>query len=181
MLKKLSILLFPFILTACGTYGASYPKPSYNYLAKTGDPQLFFESDFGTNTNFSAKLNAVGADALCGSGAKGVAYKQEMDSYFRNANAPGPWKIYAPAGVPIRLTGSWSTYGSTSSSTMNGLKTTVTTLNRSCQFVAKVFVPKSDEKYMVRLTNGGSGVCSMAITTTDGSAVDLVDAPQCKD
>ncbi len=160
-------------------YKTSYLKPEYSYVAKSGDPELFFESEFGTTTNFSAKINAVGDGARCSAGLKRVAYKQAMDSYYRDPEAPGPWKIAAPADTPILVTGHWFVYGLTSSSTVNGLTSTTSYPNTSCRVVEQIFTPKANEKYLVRLTKGPFGACAMAVTKMDGSAVEITQARQC--
>jgi len=170
-----SMVLF---LSACGMYGAGYPKPEYNYAGAPDDPVFYFESDFGVNTQFRAKINLASDEMPCALGQR-VAYLQAMDSYYRDPDAKGPWKISAPADQPIVIAGQWSSYGSQSYSSLDRTKTWHP--GASCQWVGKMLTPRKGASYRVRARNAGPLRCDMEITSMDGAAVGVQTVPTCQD
>ncbi len=169
-------LLAAFWLAGCAYDGAGYPKPEYNYAAQAGDSEFFFESEFGTNSQFKAKTEAVqdGDDCL---DTKRVAYLQQMDSYLRRADAPGPWKIAAPADKPILIAGQWTRYSSAGYDYLSQRKTVMPAT--SCPWAAKILTPKPGARYRVRLFKAGPMACSLSVTSMDGAPVETKDAPSC--
>lgn len=176
-LPALAFLMVSPWLSGCAYDGAGYPKPEYNYAAKAGDPEIFFESEFGTSSQFKAKIETVqdGDDCL---DTKRVAYLQQMDSYLRRADAPGPWKIAAPADKPILIAGQWTRYSSAGYDYLSQRKTVMPAT--SCPWAAKILTPKPGAKCRVRLSNAGPMRCALSITATDGSPVETKDALSCR-
>lgn len=173
-LRLLGVVTAACWLVGCAYDGAGYPKPEYNHVAQAGDPEFFLESRFGTSTQFKAKINAaVDDDCL---GAERVAYLQAMDSYLRRADAPGPWKITAPAGKPILIAGQWVRYSTTGFGYLS--KTNLVFPGGSCPWAAKTMTPVAGAKYVVRLSGVGPA-CELSITTIEGAPVDTHDAPNC--
>ena len=169
----LTSVIAVLFLSAC----VSYPKPTYRYVGVADDPVFFFESDFGTNTQFLAKTENIKDEPKCLANSERVAYLQDMDSYYRDADAPGPWKITAKAGQPILIAGHWFKYGSSQPLAFNMVRHTPEAF---CNPLVKILVPKAGEEYLVRLTNAGNRACSMSITLKDGSPVDATDALECQ-
>ena len=175
--KFILITVLGISLFGCGAYGVSYPKPEYNYVAQSNDPEFFFESQFSTNTQFKAKLNAIPERDNCLETMR-VAYLQKMDSYFRHPDTPGPWKIAAPAGQPILIAGQWMRYGTTNSIVVGSIKTTQIFPGSSCPWVAKTMTPIAGAKYLVRLSGVGP-TCELPISSMDGASVETKNAPNC--
>jgi hypothetical protein len=157
-------------------YGAGYPKPEYSYAARSIDPVFYFESGFGTATNFKAKVNPTDDGEGCRS-TKRVAYMQRMDSYYRSADLPGPWTISAPANEPILIAGQWAHYSSSSYDYLSRSK--IVYLGNICPWAAKVVTPMAGAKYKVQLSSPAPMVCTLTITSMDGSPVKIQDAPNC--
>ena len=175
--STLTFMMAAFWLGGCAYDGAGYPKPEYNYTPKPGDPEFFFESEFGINSQFKAKTEAVQDGDGC-LDTKRVAYLQQMDSYLRRADAPGPWKIAAPVDKPILIAGQWTRYSSAGYDYLSQRKTV--TPATSCPWVAKILTPKPGAKYRVRLSNAGPMMCALSITSMDGSPVETKDALSCR-
>ncbi len=175
MNTRIPLFLTSLFLAACGSYGTSYPKPTYAYDPLPEDPEFFFESDFGRDTQFVAKLDGATDQHGCMAGGKTVGYLQKPDSYFRVSGAKGPWKISAPAGRPLLISGYWWTYGSTMTTPMAyGGSMTTTTRGRSCEQQVKLVTPVKGGKYLVRLSDAGQRACRLSITRLDGSEAEEV-------
>lgn len=171
MIKNLiAVLLTALLVGACGSYGVSYPKPTYRYEGVAGDAEFHFESDFGTDTQFMAKTLGATDQPQCMAGAKTIGYLQQPDSYFRKADDRGPWKISAPTDSPILIAGYWWTYGRTDiTSLVGGGTQTSVVRGESCRAQVMLVTPRKDGKYLVRLTRHDGRACRMSITNLDGS------------
>lgn len=165
-----------FLLSACSMYGAGYPRPEYSYVGAADDPEFFLDSDFGVSTQFTAKTSISDEDDPCGQGRR-VAYLQAMDSYYRDPDAKGPWKISAPANQPIVITGQWTRYGTQVYEPAT--RTTRLYLPSSCPVVAKKLTPVKGGRYRIHLRNAGALRCDMDVATLDGSSIAVQDVPTC--
>lgn len=174
--RSLTLLVAFHWLAGCAYDGAGYPKPEYNYVPQAVDPEFFLESEFGTSSQFKAKIDTVQDSDDC-LDTKRVAYLQQMDSYLRRADAPGPWKIAAPHDKPILIAGQWMHYSSAGYDYLSQRKTVMPAT--SCPWVAKIVTPKSGAKYRVHLSKAGPMACALSITSMDGSPVETKDAPNC--
>jgi hypothetical protein len=172
----LTVVMIFSSLVGCAYDGAGYPKPEYNYASKTDDPELFLESEFGTSSQFKAKIDSVQDNDDC-LDTQRVAYLQQMDSYLRRADAPGPWKFAAPADKPILIAGQWTHYSSAGYDHLSKRKTVMPAT--SCPWAAKILTPKPGAKYRVRLFKAGPMACSLSVTSMDGAPVETKDAPNC--
>lgn len=178
--KGVGVARFALVLFTAACLGAcvTRPKPQYNYAGAADDPVFFLESDFGIDTGFTAQINPVKNANLCKS-RQGVAYMQSMDSYYRDSSLKGPWKIVAPAGQPVVISGGWFQYATTSTNTTFGTKTV--TPGRGCSAENKLVVGERGKQYRVHLrkSSDGSG-CEMDITSLDGSVVEAEAYPRCR-
>lgn len=104
---------------------------------------------------------------------------QSMDSYYRDSSLKGPWKIVAPAGQPVVISGGWFQYATTSTNTTFGTKTI--SPGRGCSAENKLVVGERGKQYLVHLRKSpdGSG-CAMDITSLDGSVVEAEAYPRCR-
>lgn len=150
------------------------PKPQYDYVGQPGDPEFLLESDFGVDSNFMALQDPEAYNNSCMVRQR-VAYLQAMDSYYKNSNLPGPWKIVSPAGKAIVISGGWSKYGTTSYS---GSYKTISAGTR-CVLANKLIIGERDKKYRVHLREGVNGYCSLDVSALDGSSVLVKDYPNC--
>jgi hypothetical protein len=175
-------LVTVLLLVGCGSYGVTYPKPTYKYVGESEDPVLSFTSDFGTATNFLVKIKNARDEPKCLVGTERVAFLQEIDSYFRHPELPGPWKISAPANNPILIASNWFMYGTETvyPGALGGMSMKTITPSQSCPFTVKIFTPKAGEHYLIRLNNAGNRTCSLSIEYEDGSPVDAIESRSCE-
>lgn len=176
MKRLILTFISAFLLSACGMYGAGYPKPEYSYVGAADDPELFFESDFGVGTQFTAKTSISGEDDPCLRGQR-IAYLQAMDSYYRDPDAKGPWKIFAPANQPIVITGQWTLYGTQSYDPAT--RTTRSYAPSSCPVVAKKLTPVKGGRYRIHVRDAGPLRCAIDIATLDGASIAVQEVPVC--
>lgn len=173
-MQRFLAVVATFSLAACAYDGAGYPKPEYNHIGQAGDPEFFLESQFGTSTQFKAKLDAAPDDDCVGT--QRVAYLQAMNSFFRRPDAPGPWKFVAPAGKPVLIAGQWVRYSTSGFDYLS--KTNLVFPGGSCPWAAKTMIPQAGATYLVRLSGVGP-TCELSIKAADGSPVETHDAPNC--
>ncbi|MEF9965853.1 MAG: hypothetical protein RR779_15925 [Comamonas sp.] len=160
-------------LSACVTR----PKPQYHYAGAPDDPVFFLDSDFGIDTGFTAQINPVKSSNLC-KNRQGVAYMQSMDSYYRDSSLKGPWKIVAPAGEPLVISGGWFQYA-TMSTNYSPLGARVTSPARGCSAENKLVVGEKGKQYRAYLYKSKDGGCALEITSVDGSPIEATPYPKC--
>ena len=173
--KRLSVLALVALLAACTTY----PKPSYNYVAASpDDPEFEFQSEFGVNTYFMAKVEKTKSNQ-CRDFDR-VAYLQQQDSYFRDKNDKSIWKISAPPEKEVLISGSWVIRPENSSINTGALIATTYYPGSSCPSITKAVLPKAGEQYLVRLESAGTKACKLSITLKNGKPVESRDVPGCE-